>query len=632
MNILNDWALLPWLKRINGDWNTYLASISFDDELESTKSLFKFSQHYLDTTKLWKLSKVCNLNKQKIVNTNIFQSLKIAYISNGTSDFVISGIVGTALRHSIHISIEVPNYGQVEQALMNNELQSEDIDIVVLALDHRFYGLSDKNAGSTSNVSSAIDRINNLVELSKKISSTIIVQTLPSPPEKLFGSLDLCIDGTCRSDISKFNKALVEVSSHPGVVLFDVASLAEALGTTRWFNIPQWLTTKVLFSQDLIPIYCEQLIKIISSLYGKTKKCLILDLDNTLWGGVIGDDGLEGIKLGNGSALGEAYLSIQRMALNLRSRGIILAVCSKNSEDIALTPFKELADMLLKRDHFALFVANWNDKASNIKIISQKLNLDLSSLVFLDDNPAERDQVRMLLPSVAVPEVPNDPAIFPRLISMAGYFETISFTDEDIKRSDMYQANMKRNIDLNSSKDLSKFLSKLNMKLIYGKVNKINVSRVSQLINKTNQFNLTTKRYTESEVIKMVKSSNYYMIQGRLSDIYGDNGLITIISCHQASMDVWEIDLWLMSCRVLGREVESEMLNILVRSAKENKIQKIRGFYIPTNKNKLVENHYKIHGFSFEKKLSNNVTIWILDVMGYKEKNNNIFSCNNFYE
>ncbi len=629
MNIFNDWALLPWLKRINGDWNNYLASISFEDELESSKSLFNFSQHYLDSTKLWKLSKVCNLNKEKIVNANIFQSLKIAYISNGTSDFVISGIVGTALRHSINISIEVPNYGQVEQALMNSELQSKDIDIVVLALDHRFYGLSDKNAGSTSNISSAIDRINNLVELSKKISSTIIVQTLPCPPEKLFGSLDLCTDGTCRSDISKFNKDLVEVSSRPGVVLFDVASLAEALGTTRWFNIPQWLTTKVLFSQDLIPIYCEQLIKIICSLYGKTKKCLILDLDNTLWGGVIGDDGLEGIKVGNGSALGEAYLSIQRMALNLRSRGIVLAVCSKNSEDIALTPFKELADMLLQRDHFALFVANWNDKASNIKIISQKLNLDVSSFVFLDDNPAERDQVRMLLPSVAVPEVPNDPAVFPRVISMAGYFESISFTDEDIKRSDMYQANMKRNVDFNSSKDLSKFLCKLNMKLIYGEVNKINISRVSQLINKTNQFNLTTKRYTESEVINMVKSSKYHMIQGRLSDIYGDNGLITIISCHKASMDVWEIDLWLMSCRVLGREVESEMLNILVRSAKENKIQKIRGFYIPTNKNKLVENHYKIHGFSFEKKLSNNVTIWILDVMGYKEKNNNISSCNN---
>jgi FkbH-like protein len=376
---------------------------------------------------------------------------------------------------------------------------------------------------------------------------------------------------------------------------------------------------KLPFAQRCVPIYAEHCARLCGALLGKARKCLVLDLDNTLWGGVIGDDGIEGIVLGQGSAVGEAFLAVQQMAIDLRERGVVLAVSSKNNDNVARAVFKDHPDMLIREEHIAVFQANWKDKASNLEAIAQTLNIGIDALVLVDDNPAERAQVRQALPQVAVPELGDDPSLYPRHVFAAGYFEAVAFSAEDRQRAEQYQANAKRVSMQGQARDLKSYLKSLNMVMKVTPFDSVGRARISQLINKSNQFNLTTKRYTEAAVARLEGDADALTFQIRLSDAFGDNGMICVVILERHETD-WEIDTWLMSCRVLGRQVEEATLNTIVAAAKQAGGRRLIGTYRPTDRNQMVADHYKKLGFSPVESREDRTTIWALDIASYEPK------------
>ncbi len=430
------------------------------------------------------------------------------------------------------------------------------------------------------------------------------------------GSLDASESETLLKKVIDFNAALIELAKQHNDYLFDIANLATMIGTQNWQDPAQWNLYKLPFAQNMMPVYADHVGRILSAIRGLSKKCLVFDLDNTIWGGVIGDDGLNGIKIGQGDGVGEAYLDVQRTLLKLSERGIILAVSSKNDNTVARQPFLHHPDMILNEKHISVFQANWQDKASNIEAIAKILNIGLNAIVFLDDNPVERAQVREALPMVSVPELPSDPSLFSRILLNAGYFESVNFSSDDKKRAEQYRSNALRVELKTKTRDLEMFLTSLEMKIEIGPFNDFNKGRVAQLINKTNQFNLTTRRYTENEINKMMSDSSIITLQARLIDKFGDNGLISV-GIGRIKGEVCEIDTWLMSCRVLGRRVEEVFLSAFVLSAQKLGVKTLEGIFIPSENNSIVAEHYQKLGFTLVSTNTNEIT-WRLSLTEYK--------------
>jgi FkbH-like protein len=305
---------------------------------------------------------------------------------------------------------------------------------------------------------------------------------------------------------------------------------------------------------------------------------------------------------------------VQRLALQLRQRGILIAVSSKNTDEIARAPFKEHPEMLLKLEHIAVFQANWNDKATNIRAIADELSLGLDAMVFLDDNPVERGLVRKLIPQVAVPELPDDAADYARTLTAGGYFEAIAFAAEDLKRAEFYQDNARRASLKEQSGGVEAYLASLDMTITFQPFDATGRSRIAQLINKSNQYNLTTRRYTDSEVSAAENDPKVFTLQIRLTDIFGDNGMISVVICRPQGPEVWEIDTWLMSCRVLGRRVENMVLCAILEHARAAGIRRLAGVYVPTERNKLVVDHYSKLGFEKSGEEGSGLTRWTLSV------------------
>jgi FkbH-like protein len=351
----------------------------------------------------------------------------------------------------------------------------------------------------------------------------------------------------------------------------------------------------------------------------------VLDLDNTLWGGVIGDDGPDKITIGKETALAEAYSSFQQYCLELRSRGILLAVCSKNNRETAEAGFAH-PDTILKVEHFSAFKANWEPKHQNILEIAQELNLGLDSLVFVDDNPAERALVRAQLPMVLTPEMGSDIALYPTILQATRCFEVVRLSTEDLDRAEAYAANAERATMKSKFADYGDYLDSLDMRATIEIFQPVYLDRITQLINKTNQFNLTTRRYTFAEIEEIANSSKYIPLYGRLTDMFGDNGLISVLigRLDEAESEL-HIDLWIMSCRVLKRDMELAMLDALVENARERGIRTILGYYSRTAKNDMVADHYKLLGFKPESSPADQrSSVWSLDVAGYARRNTHI--------
>jgi FkbH-like protein len=413
----------------------------------------------------------------------------------------------------------------------------------------------------------------------------------------LLGNNEHRLAGSKAAFLARLVGRLRPMAEAAGVDILAVDEWAARDGLAAWHDRGLWHRAKQELSPAAAPLYGDLLARMFSARQGRSYKCLVLDLDNTLWGGVVGDDGLEGLVLGQGSALGEAFTAFQHYVRELSRRGVILAVCSKNDEKNALEPFEKHPEMVLRRGDIASFVANWSDKAANIRSIAAELNIGLDSLVFVDDNPFERSLVRQELPMVAVPEVGDDPTNFAQTLADAGYFESLTITQEDRDRVGQYQGNRQRQALLASATDLPAYLRSLDMQLTWRCFDEIGLARTVQLINKTNQFNLTTKRYEEADVLAVMRDMRAFGLQLRLLDRFGDNGIISIIIGRMQQEDLL-IDTWLMSCRVLGRQVEATTLNLIVAEARRLGASRLLGDYVPTQKNSMVRDHYEKLGFT----------------------------------
>lgn len=572
-----------WLVSVPTDFRDQCKKIVTGPEIQS------LAKTRLNANQLIILSETIEKLQNNGVNLSPLSNFHLGILGNATTTLYVNALRGAAARHGVNLSTTQAAYDQVMQTALDQNalLHKKNVDSVLLALD--YHGLP-----FDEGTQEAIEYVKSIRDC---LSVPVIHQTIVCPPEPQLGSLDARENGTLRKKIIEFNAALLEIATEQSDYVFDVADLANMIGVQNWQDPAQWNLYKLPFSQNMMPVYVDHVGRILSAIRGLSKKCLVLDLDNTIWGGVIGDDGLDGIKIGQGDGVSEAYLNIQRTILMLRDRGIILAVSSKNDDEVARKPFRDHPEMLLKENHISVFQANWNDKASNLELIAKKLNIGLDALVFLDDNPVERAQVREALPMVSVPELPADPSYFSRVLLNAGYFEAVSFTKDDKKRAEQYHSNALRAELQTKTRDIGQFLNSLNMKLEIGQFTDFNKGRVTQLINKTNQFNLTTRRYTETEVNKMMLDNSVITLQARLIDKFGDNGLITV-GIGRVKGEICTIDTWLMSCRVLGRRVEEAFLGAFVSSAQKLGAKTLEGVYVPSEKNSMVAEHYKRLGFT----------------------------------
>lgn len=607
---------LRWLPKPDESFRAKCKEVIKDDTANG-ESIAWLAGHALDENNLRRVTDVITTFRKQGRRLAPLAPFKLGLVGNGTLDGLVPAIVASGARHGIALDCIKADFGQVMQEALapDSAINRAHPDAVLIALDHRGLPLKPDVFGADDAqraVREATSVLNAIREgFHTNCGAPCIVQTLAPPPEATFGSLDSAISGSQRSLIRAFNDELVKSVANGQDVLFDVASLAETVGLADWHSPTLWNIGKFSFDASMLPLYADHVGRLLGAVRGKARKCLVLDLDNTVWGGVIGDDGLEGIVLGQGDATGEAHLQVQQTALMLRERGIVLAISSKNTDEIARTPFRQHPEMLLKEEHIAVFQANWNDKATNLAAIAKELSLGIDSLVFLDDNPVERELVRRLLPRVAVPELPEDPALYARTLLAAGYFEAVAFSEEDRKRADFYAGNARRAALQSQVGDVSAYLASLQMKITFSPFDATGRSRIAQLINKSNQFNLTTRRYTETEVAAFESEPAFFTLQVRLADIFGDNGMIGVIICREVEEPAeWEIDTWLMSCRVLGRNVEQMVLREILEHARMRGIRSLVGKYIPTEKNALVKDHYRNLGFELVTEEDSGKTIW----------------------
>lgn len=533
------------------------------------------------------------------------KKVRLGVLGSSTLAHLLPAIRVAGLRRGIWIDTYENDYGQYLQELSETDSPLHDFKptALLVALDayHLTAGITAGMDAETAEAALAEikDRVKEVWRLAREAFKCPILQQAALPIHlPVLGNNEHRLPGSRAWFVTRLNQAIREMAEQEGVDILAVEQRASMDGMSKWHDTALWHRSKQEVSPTAAPLYGDLVGRWLAAKQGRSYKCLVLDLDNTVWGGVIGDDGLEGIAIGQGSALGEAYTAFQDYARELSRRGIILAVCSKNDEANALEPFDKHPEMVLKRGDIACFVANWQNKADNIRQIAQELNIGLDSLVFIDDNPFERNLVRQELPMVAVPEVSDDPTGYPLALADAGYFEGLAVTDEDRERTSQYQGNKARDALKAAVTDLPSYLRGLEMQLVWKPFDKIGLQRIVQLINKSNQFNLTTRRYTDEDVIAVMADPDAFGLQLRLTDRFGDNGIIAIIIGRLRANKDLTIDTWLMSCRVLGRQVEPTTLNLIAQEAQRLGARRVVGEYIPTKKNAMVKEHYAKLGFT----------------------------------
>lgn len=570
--------------------------------LRRIEKLARLAQHRLDFIQTIQLDSA--LAAASGESSEAFLPVRLAVLSSATAQHLAPAIRVSGLRRQLLIDVYVAPYGQYRQEIMGTEspLQQLAPQFLLLSLTAREaiagVPLTAALAEVEATVARWIDELRLLWQKARdSFRVTIIQQTLLNTADPLFGSYDRFVAAAPRQLIPYVNGRLAKAAAEDGVFLLDIARAAERDGLDAWFDFSRWLQAKQEIAPQAAPAYGELLVRLIGAERGLSKKCLVLDLDNTLWGGVVGDDGLEGIILGEGTATGEAHVSLQRYAKQLKERGVILAVCSKNNAALAEAAFRDHPEMILKQSDIAVFMANWEDKAINLRRIAEQLNIGIDSLVFVDDNPAERERIRQCLPLVAVPELPDDAAQYVRRLADAGYFESVFFTTEDVHRAEDYTANASRKTFLDASHSIDDFLAGLNISVTFGRFQTVDLVRIAQLIGKTNQFNPTTRRHSLPDVSRFAADDRCRTLQFRLTDKFGDNGLVSAMILVPAAPDVLEIDTWVMSCRVFGRQLEVEAMNIAVATALGLGVHTFRADYIPTSKNGVVSTLYPMLGF-----------------------------------
>ena len=553
-----------------------------------------------------------------------FKKIKLAILGDSSTQFLNIAIKGLAYDYNLNLEIWESDYDQIPLQVFDSssDLYSFKPDLILIfKSSHKL--LQKYNSQSLYDKTSfADDEITDIKEiytfLSKNSNSKIIFYNYSEINDYVFGNYSNKVESSFLFQLRKVNYLLMDFSNTASnFYICDLSSIQNQIGKEKLFHPSSYINNSMVLSVDAMPLVAKHTLDIIKVLNGRFNKCIILDLDNTTWGGIIGDDGLEKIQIGD-LGIGKAFSEFQLWVKKLKNRGIIIAVCSKNTESVAIEPFKKHPDMVLKMEDISVFVANWDNKADNIRQIQNVLNIGFDSMVFIDDNPFERNIVRENLPDVCVPELPEDPADYLEYLYSLNLFETISYSNEDADRTKKYQTESKRVSAQKKYTNENDFLKSLKMVSNIEAFNKFNIPRVAQLSQRSNQFNLRTIRYTENDINKIVNSASFFSFAFSLKDKFGDHGLICVIILNKESNSTLFIDTWFMSCRVLKRGMEKFVLNKLVNFAKDNNYKFIIGEYIKTAKNDLVKNHYSELGF---KKKNDK---FYLEVENYKEISNYI--------
>lgn len=562
-----------------------------------------------------------NLKRNLKKEVSSLPLVKLALLGDSATQFLAMAIRGLGVEYGYRIDLFEAPYNQVEQQFLDqsSHLHAFQPDYtVVFQSTHKL--LSTYNRLPVEKQALLAEERLDLIRLMcQSVSSSLIYLNYPEIEDQVFGSYANKVEASFTFQVRKLNYELMLLAvQRPNLFICDIAALQNKLGRDQLFDPAIYVSSEMLLSLDCIPWVASRIMDILLASRGKFKKCLILDLDNTLWGGVVGDDGWENIQIGNGLGIGKAYTEFQQWIKQLKNRGIILAVCSKNNEDTARLPFEKHPEMVLKLEDIAVFIANWDNKAENIQQIQSVLNIGYDSMVFLDDNPFERNLVKQSIPEITVPELPDDPAHFLEYLYGLNLFETVSYNSADAARTQQYQVEARRVSLQKSFADEASYLKSLHMVSEVNSFNAFNIPRVAQLSQRSNQFNLRTIRYNEEDLARMSKDESFQCFSFTLADKLGEHGLIGVVILEKHAPDTLFINSWLMSCRVLKRGMEHFTLNMLVRYARQNGFKQMIGEYIPTSKNTIVANHYPDLGFSSIN--TDNNPRYMLSVDSYSER------------
>ena len=591
--------------------------------------MMKELEYPFDNSYIMKKSK--SIKKALLADGSDRIKKKIAVLGGSTTHDIIRILELFLLNYDIEPVFYESEYGQYWQDAMfpSDELKEFAPDIIYIHTSNRnitdYPTMDDSEAAVQDKLDGMFKHFetmwHNLHEL---YHCPIIQNNFEAPFYRLMGNRDGYDVHGRLSFINRLNLMFAEYArkasgDEGSFFINDINYLSTCYGLDAWSDPLAWHMYKYALCIQAIPTLSFNVANIIKSIYGKNKKGLVLDLDNTLWGGVVGDDGPDGIEIGQETNLGQVYLEFQNYIKAQKDLGIVLAVDSKNDEENALAGLNH-PDGALKPDDFVFIKANWEPKSENMKAIASELNVLPESLVFVDDNPAERAIVTGQIPKVNAPEI-DTPEHYIRILDHSGFFEVTSISDDDRKRNEMYMANKKRTELQESFKDYSEYLKSLEMKAVIAPFEKMYIPRIAQLTNKSNQFNLTTKRYTPDDIEKTANDSSNITLYGRLEDKFGDNGIVSLVIGKQDGEEL-HIDLWLMSCRVLKRDMEFAMMDTLAKKASERGIKTVYGYYYPTAKNKMVKDFYSLQGFELVKEDEEGNKTYKLDLTGYTNKNN----------
>lgn len=551
-------------------------------------------------------------------------AIKMALVGDTATQFIATSIKGIGVERGYNIDLFEAEYSQVERQFMDptSDLYQFDAEIIVVFQSTHKLGEYHSQLPVEKQLTLADDRIDFITTVCENpalAKKKIIYFNYAEIGDTVFGSYANKVTSSLTYQVRKLNYELMNLSQqYPNLFICDIAEIQNKYGRNFMFDTNIYVGTEMIISVDGLPYVASRVMDIVCAIKGQFKKCLILDLDNTLWGGVIGDDGLEGIRLGHGLGSGKAFTEFQMWVKKLKQRGIIICVASKNNKETAKEPFEKHPDMVLKLDDIAIFQANWETKVDNIRTIQQILNISFSSMVFLDDNPFERNMVRENIPGITVPELPKDPGDYLEYLYSLNLFETASYSNADKDRTKQYQVEAKRVSLSKTFTNEADYLKSLNMVSHVSGFTKFNTPRVAQLSQRSNQFNLRTVRYTEADVKAYADDPEVIDLSFTLEDKFGDNGLIAVIILKPQDKETLFVDTWFMSCRVLKRGMENYTLNTIVEKAKKAGYKRIIGEYLPTAMNKMVEKHFPNLGFT--KVEGAETDLYELDVDSYQPR------------
>lgn len=564
--------------------------------------------------------------KKELLAGGSFIEKRVAVLGGSTTNEIVDQLELMLLHYGIKPTFYQSEYAQYWQDAMfgNEALDSFRPDIVYIHTSWR-------NITEFPTTSSSREEVDVLLEntyrhfavmwdrLAERFGCPVIQDNFDRPAWRLLGNRDVYDYRGRTNFIARLNQKLYQYAeSHKAFFVNDVDFLAASYGLDEWSNPLYWHMYKYSLCLDAVPSLAKSVADIIKSIYGKNKKVLVCDLDNTLWGGVVGDDGVEGIQVGPEVPVGQIYSEFQQYVKELKSIGVLLAVNSKNDEENAIAGLNH-PDGPLKPGDFVSVKANWDNKDRNMQAIAAELNLGVDSFVFIDDNPTEREIVRQADFGMAIPAM-DRVENYLKAVDRNGYFEVTSLSADDLSRVEMYKANAKRVQLQENAGSYEDFLKSLNMQATIRAFEPIYIQRIAQLTNKSNQFNLTTLRCSESDINRMQASDDYLCLYGKLADKFGDNGVVSVVA-GQIEDKTLHMRLWLMSCRVLKRGMEDAMLDTLVSDARAKNLETVIGYYYPTPKNNMVREFYKTMGFRLVSQDENGNTTWALDVASYEPKN-----------